>query len=286
MRREILNNTPSDVGVSLVSCGFEDCSFGFSVPEHQREHYLVHCVTKGSGTVVVNGITYFVKKGEIFVIRPHTPVSYASSKEEVWSFAWFGFRGRDCDFYLRESGIGADTVVKKANATVFFAAARNCVDYFDSRSGSVSQARLTSFLLEALDSFRPVRAGGRMEVSSQVERALEFIEYNYMRGITASDVALQLSIDRTHFFRIFKARTGISPEQYIMKYRVEKACELLRGDRHTVTEIASLVGVSDVYYFSKLFKKNVGQSPTEYRKQLEVTGRQDDSEVSADGSAL
>ena len=92
-----------------------------------------------------------------------------------------------------------------------------------------------------------------------------------MRGISAGDVALQLSIDRTHFFRIFKAKTGVSPEQYITKYRVEKALDLLKEDRHTVTEIASLVGVSDVYYFSKLFKKNMGKSPTEYKKQFEQT---------------
>ncbi len=270
MRREITNNECPDIGISLVSCGFEDCSPGFSEPIHERDHFLIHCVTKGSGTVTVNGITQYVKKGEIFIIRPHTPVSYASSEKDTWSFAWMGFRGNDSEYYLRESEIRSDTVVKKANANVFFAAVKNCIDYYSSISGSPSQAKFTSFLLEALDSVKtPASSGSRMEPSSQVERALEFIEYNYMRGITASDVALQLSIDRTHFFRIFKAKTGISPEQYIMKYRVEKASGLLREDKHTVTEIASLVGVSDVYYFSKLFKKSMGQSPTEYKKQFE-----------------
>lgn len=270
MRREIINNTTGDMGISLVSCGFEDCSPGFSEPSHKRDHYLIHCVTKGSGTVDIGGITYFVKKGEIFVIRPETAVSYASSKDNTWSFAWFGFRGRDVEFYLKEAGISTETVVKKANTNVFFAAVRNCIDYFDSRAGAPTQAKLSAFLLEVFDSFRNAKGhAGRSEPSTQVDRALEFIEYNYMRGITASDVALQLSIDRTHFFRIFKAKTGISPEQYIMKYRVEKASALLREDKHTVTEIASLVGVSDVYYFSKLFKKNVGKSPTEYKKQFE-----------------
>lgn len=272
MRREIINAMPAELGVSLVSCGFEDCSEGFSVSLHKRDHYLIHCVTKGSGTVTVNDRTYLVKKGEIFVIRPDVPVSYSSlDPRETWSFAWVGFAGRDCDFYLRDIGISDDTVVKKANDNIFFAAVRNCVDYFDSTAGSPSQAKFTSFLLEALYSVKTSRRpGSRLEPSSQVERALEFIEYNYMRGITASDVALQLSIDRTYFFRIFKARTGLSPEQYILKYRVEKAACLLKEDKHTVTEIASLVGVSDVYYFSKLFKKAVGQSPTEYKKAFAV----------------
>ncbi len=274
MRREIINNANPNIGISLISCGFEDCSPGFSEPLHERDHYLIHCVTKGSGTVTVNDITYFVKKGEVFVIRPHAPVSYASSAEDTWSFAWIGFQGTDSEFYLEEAGIQKDTIVKKANENVFFAAVRNCIDYFGCDSATPSQARFTSFLLEALDAIKTSRTNGaRMEPSGQVQRALEFIEYNYMRGITAGDVALQLSIDRTHFFRIFKAKTGISPEQYIMKYRVEKASGLLREDRHSVTEIASLVGVSDVYYFSKLFKKNMGQSPTEYKKQFEKSKR-------------
>lgn len=268
MRREVLNDEAHELGISLVSCGFEDCSEGFSVALHRRDHFIIHCVTKGSGTVTVCDRTYLVKKGEIFVIRPDTPVAYSSlDPEETWSFAWFGFKGKDSGYYLEDSGISPDTVVKKARESIFFAAVRNCIDYFDSTAGSPSQAKFTSFLLEALYSVKTsCRPGSRLEPSSQVDRALEFIEYNYMRGITASDVALQLSIDRTYFFRIFKARTGISPEQYIMKYRVEKAAGLLREDKHTVTEIASLVGVSDVYYFSKLFKKNVGQSPTEYKK--------------------
>jgi len=270
LRREITNNVFENVGISLVSCGFEDCSPGFSEPEHVRDHYLIHCVTKGRGTVTVDGATHLVKKGEIFVIRPNVPVSYTSSSEDTWSFAWVGFRGTDCKYYMKEAGIGEDTVVKKANAKVFLAAVKNCIDYYGNAADTPSQAKFTSFLMEAFDSLSARKGSAvRLEPSSQVERALEFIEYNYMRGISAGDVALQLSIDRTHFFRIFKAKTGVSPEQYITKYRVEKALDLLKEDRHTVTEIASLVGVSDVYYFSKLFKKNMGKSPTEYKKQFE-----------------
>ena len=270
MRREITNNVFENVGISLVSCGFEDCSPGFSEPEHTRDHYLVHCITKGRGTVTAEGNTHLVKKGEIFIIRPGVPVSYASSAEDTWSFAWVGFRGADCKYYLKEAGIGEDTVVKKANAKVFLAAVKNCIDYYGNSADTPSQAKFTSFLMEAFDSLSARKSMSvRLEPSSQVERALEFIEYNYMRGISAGDVALQLSIDRTHFFRIFKAKTGVSPEQYITRFRVEKALDLLKEDRHTVTEIASLVGVSDVYYFSKLFKKNMGKSPTEYKKQLE-----------------
>ncbi len=268
MKREIFNNIPSELGLSFVSCGYEERSGKAPLSVMQDDRHLVYCITKGSCTVTVNDRTYLVKKGEMFSVRPDTnAVCTSVEADSPWALAWVSFRGKDAEFYLEEAGILRDTVVKKANDSIFFASVKNCIAYFDSTSGAHSQAKLTSFLLDALYSIKTLhRPGSRLEPSSQVERALEFIKYNYMRGITASDVALQLSIDRTYFFRIFKARTGLSPEQYIMKYRVEKAASLLIEDKHTVTEIAALVGVSDVYYFSKLFKKSVGQSPTEYKK--------------------
>jgi len=86
-----------------------------------------------------------------------------------------------------------------------------------------------------------------------------------MNEITAKDVSLHLSLERSYFYRIFKKYTGSSPEQYIIKYRIKKATELIRYNKYSVTEIAEYVGIKDIYYFSRLFKKVMGVSPSEYK---------------------
>lgn len=266
MRKEIFNVKKPSVGICLINCGMEDCIDGFTCSPHTRDYFLIHCVTKGSGVFVSDGKSYAVGEGEYFLIKPAVEVSYSSpDPENTWSFCWIGFSGDDAERFLAEAGISPDAAVGKADVVRFASAISNCLDCFDNVKRAPTQVRLSACVLDALDSLKPT-VKTRANPAGQVERALNFIEFNYMRGITARDVAMQLGIDRTHFFRIFKAKTGHSPEKYIMQYRVDKAAELLEGTDYTVTEIASFVGVSDVYYFSKLFKKVTGQSPTDYRK--------------------
>jgi len=73
-----------------------------------------------------------------------------------------------------------------------------------------------------------------------------------------------LGYHRAHLFNAFKARTGLSPKQYLTKIRIDKAKELLAGPL-TIDQIASSVGFNDALYFSRQFKKSTGMSPSEYR---------------------
>ena len=101
-----------------------------------------------------------------------------------------------------------------------------------------------------------------------MERAVRYIEFNYMNDISPSSIAEFFSIDRTYFYRIFKSATGSSPESYIINYRIKKAADFLRSSSYSVGEIASFVGINDIYYFSKVFKKIKGISPSNYRKNM------------------
>lgn len=226
--------------------------------------FSVFYVSSGAGEISVGKKSFFVTKGEAFVFRPGMNVSCVPDPGGPWSVYSMDFDGEDADFFLNESGFSSDVPLKKVNGAGFMSAVMNCLDMGED---TLSQARLTALLLEGISSLGIQKAAKRrVDPAVQVKKAISFIENNYMRGITAGDVALSLSIDRSHFFRIFKAKTGVSPEQYIMKCRVDNACRLLAGSESTVTEIASAVGVRDVYYFSKLFKKSTGMSPTEYRR--------------------
>ena len=70
------------------------------------------------------------------------------------------------------------------------------------------------------------------------------------------------------FIRNFKDYTGSTPAQYLLSLRISNAQSLLESTAYHVMEIAEIVGYSNPLYFSRLFKKQCGVSPTEYRKQL------------------
>ena len=74
-------------------------------------------------------------------------------------------------------------------------------------------------------------------------------------------------LSETHYRTLFKSLFGISPCQYIIDRRVESAMVYLKETEKKLSEIASIVGYDDVYYFGRIFKKKTGISPGHYRRQ-------------------
>ena len=86
-------------------------------------------------------------------------------------------------------------------------------------------------------------------------------DFNYNEMCSRSG----LSYD--YFKELFIKKYGISPVKYITRLRIEKSCELLITGRYTISEIADMCGFSNVYYFSNVFKKQLGVSPTNFQKK-------------------
>ena len=96
------------------------------------------------------------------------------------------------------------------------------------------------------------------------------IIHNFMREhlderITLNQLADLTGLSPAHFATRYRALTGVSPIQHFLHLKVEQACQLLDTTDHSFTQISSLLGYDDNYYFSRLFKKVMGQSPTDYR---------------------
>lgn len=79
----------------------------------------------------------------------------------------------------------------------------------------------------------------------------------------------KINISEMHVRRIIKASLDVSPIEYILHLRLEKAKALLRSSNYSVAEVAGAIGISDPYYFSRLFKKKIGMTPMEYKKSAQ-----------------
>lgn len=99
-----------------------------------------------------------------------------------------------------------------------------------------------------------------------IREAENYIRFHYDRDISVSSIVKLFSLSPEYFSRLFKYETGISPQQMIIKYRLNRACLLLETTNLTVSEISNSVGISDTRYFSKLFRQNISFCPREYRK--------------------
>ena len=102
---------------------------------------------------------------------------------------------------------------------------------------------------------------------NEVERATHYFNENYNQNICIKDYAADRHMSDCWFNRTFKKVTKMTPMQYIIQLRMTNALNLLEHTNYNITQVANAVGYDDAYYFSRLFKKNVGVAPTEYRKR-------------------
>ncbi|MFC4596694.1 response regulator transcription factor [Cohnella hongkongensis] len=99
-----------------------------------------------------------------------------------------------------------------------------------------------------------------------LSEAIAYIEANVERNFSLKNIADHLHISESYLSKLFKSKTSYTFLEYCTNYRIKKAAELLMDERNKVYEIADKVGYPDSRYFSTLFKKQIGLTPTEFRQ--------------------
>ena len=106
----------------------------------------------------------------------------------------------------------------------------------------------------------------KYDISDNIKTVIDYIHTNYMDTIAVTQLAELLNFSEAHFMRYFKKHVGVTCVEYINDFRVNKAANLLAATNQSVGEIADAIGVSNVSYFNRMFKKAFGVAPIEYRK--------------------
>jgi AraC family transcriptional regulator len=102
----------------------------------------------------------------------------------------------------------------------------------------------------------------------RLDRVLEYIAANLSQSLALTEIAAIAGMSAYHFARLFKSSTGLSPHQYVLAQRIERAKHLLLEGQSSVIDVALESGFNDQSYFSKMFRKATGVSPVRYRGNL------------------
>jgi AraC-like DNA-binding protein len=104
------------------------------------------------------------------------------------------------------------------------------------------------------------------QTSAVVKHAIAYIQHHYMVDLSRQQIALAVGVSKNYLTQIFHQELGISPWEYLSRYRIKQAKELLRGSDDSITVVAARVGFDDASYFGRVFRKQVGCSPQSYRE--------------------
>lgn len=99
-------------------------------------------------------------------------------------------------------------------------------------------------------------------------QAAEYLRQNYAEPLSITKIASQFGLGRRRFTYLFERHTGMSPLRYLTEYRIRRSKKLLQTCRCSIARVAECVGYPDSFYFSRVFKRQTGLSPTEFRERI------------------
>ena len=269
LSRVAVKRGDTDYDFNVYSMGLESTEPGKSVGPCVRSKYVIHYIFDGRGSF--NGAP--ISRGDGFLICPNQLHHYVSDDNEPLKYGWISFFGYDAEKLLREVGFELENQIFRCSWIddldgIFKMLCRNGNDGIDTEKyleGCFSI--LLSFHLKAYND-RISSAGSQSLIRDHVATAVKFVNDNYCHKISVSDVASACFVSAHYLSNIFKKEMDISPQRYIVEVRMRRAEELLRLDTLSITDVALSVGYPDVLAFSKMFRKNFGISPSEYRKKI------------------
>jgi transcriptional regulator GlxA family with amidase domain len=98
-----------------------------------------------------------------------------------------------------------------------------------------------------------------------LKAVIDYMNENYTTGVSCTELAKLIKMDKFCFIRSFKAKTGKTPYEYLLDLKIEKAKKMLKANNCSITEISMQCGFSSHSHFTSTFKKRTGISPTEYK---------------------
>ena len=239
-------------------------------------------VTDGSARHIADGDSYKIGKGDIFVISGSTCHAFEETDKLRLINIMFdpkllpaadisdhpGFRA----LFAPEQNTGSKTFGSRLHLApddmdnVSSITERIQREYTEKRIGWKTAAQgdfmnLVVVLSRLYDLDRTKNSEGMEKIAN----AAAYIEENYSESISVAQLAEMSNYSLRQFIRLFKKVFGCIPTEYIANLRMQKARELLRGKNHSITDIALFCGYGDSNYFSRIFRKYNGMTPSEYR---------------------
>lgn len=235
-------------GLNPVQFGYESCEKSHGFGPATRTYWLFHFVVSGKGIFQINDKQYVLSSGMMFVIPPFTQAYYEADSEDPWEYIWVGFTG---------------TVPLQLHDCYDIPGALHIFQYMKS-SRDLNNGK-TEFILARLWELFSFLKEEDQTKEDPINTALNLIHSQYMTPLTVQQMANTVHLERTYFSKIFSEKMGICPQQYLIEHRMEQAKTFLSLG-YSVTTTAISVGYSDIYIFSKIFKRRFGEAPSHYQR--------------------
>lgn len=275
-----LNNTISDIKdkskpLIVTSCGAYHLYTRPKLPTWRprgRLDFQLLYIAAGKAHFHIDGEEKVVTAGHMVLYRPKEPQKYEYYGKEQTEVYWVHFTGSNVTNILRSYGLtkemkvfycGSDLEYKNHFRSMI-QELQMCKDDYP----EMLEIHLRQIFIRLHRYFNSIAKVENSQIAEDIDKAMLYFAEHYNEEICIEDYAREHLMSTSWFIRNFKQYTGSTPMQYILSKRIHNAETLLENEHYNITEISNIVGYDNPLYFSRIFKKVKGISPTEYRKHI------------------
>lgn len=229
------------------------------------EYILLYCLN-GEGWISINKKTIKLTPNTGFIIPENTAHKYGSSLNAPWSIYWVHFSGSYAETFYNRFCKAQYESVKIAFDQTRITLLNTIIKLLDSNLND-EKTELAHFkLIGFLSSLCYSDVLEQSNTEDRINRSIIFMKENLSSVLTIDQLAAQAHYSVSRYSELFRQRTGYAPIQYFIRLKIHKSCEYLYFGNMNIKEICKEVGFEDPYYFSRMFKKQIGMAPMLYRK--------------------
>lgn len=266
----------AELALNILSRGLYPLSFGKYInakghntrrPDH-NDNLMIICF-KGKGHYKTEHSYGQINTGDILFVPKGVSHQYNADNTTPWHIYWVHVDGHLFEQFIDFLGIN------KLNLLLRTEQLDIVINEFEQLLATRHQSyQVSSFILASniLKKILGLLVSSQSSINklSQVgfnlDKINSFMEENINQQINLTQLAQSMQLSKFHFAKKFQKITGISPISYFIELKVKHACRLLDESNVNIKTVASMVGYDDPYYFSRLFKKVMGLSPSQYRQ--------------------
>jgi AraC-like DNA-binding protein len=237
-----------------------------------EDNILIYCL-HGKGYLVLGEERYEVNANQYILLPASSQyMCYWADEDEPWTIYWVHFCGNGLGVFNQSLNLNS---FKGAKQIPFNHKALEVWDFiFESLKQDYSVDNLCNasfalyyFLSTFLFVDKHIYSAGK-ENDKLMKKAIDYMQSKLDQKLTVKEIADRLNLSSSHFSNIFKKSTGMSPIDYFIYLKMQKACLLLNSSKGRIKSIAFVLGYDDPFYFSRIFKKHMGISPEQYKETV------------------
>ena len=281
-------NANRNVELGVVQSGHQVTEPDYQYGPMIRDHYLVHFIKSGKGKLYLHKMVYEIDAGNCFLIYPNQIAYYQADTDEPWEYYWLGICGVTAENILQTIGFNYNRMVIPFKSDKICKTINKITEEgFKHETDEIAiYLQLGSLLRKVLyylmednranneaNYMKPTEHTGEVMGNGKyadqyVNIVAKIIQNSYSENIRVEKIAEKLNINRSYLSATFKKNTGVAIKEFLTSYRIEQSCVMLRDKYKPIAEISKAVGFDDPLYFSRIFKKQLSCSPSDYRNGI------------------